>query len=59
MKRREKRLLDHARYKATEERGDTPDKKLKDLSDLSPIARPSNIYWIPKGEGGETSHQHI
>lgn len=30
MKRREKRLLDHARYKATEERGDTPDKKLKE-----------------------------
>lgn len=30
IKRREKRLLDHARYKAIEERGDTPDKKLKE-----------------------------
>ncbi|KAJ5975518.1 hypothetical protein N7481_009225 [Penicillium waksmanii] len=30
MQRREKRLLDHARYKVLEERGDTPDKKLKE-----------------------------
>lgn len=30
MKRREKRLLDHARYKVIEERGDTPDKKVKE-----------------------------
>ncbi|KAJ5082192.1 hypothetical protein N7532_011235 [Penicillium argentinense] len=30
MKRREKRLLDHARYQVAMERGDTPDKKLKE-----------------------------